>query len=99
MKLGKKCTNHSLIQKNTSEDITKTMVLISKENSKALENIKKKLLEIMDATGVFASYLLSAYSKITNPENTSQIKSVEDQNSNRVNDLLIHVCSWNICII
>ena len=62
----------------------------SKENNKALEKLNKKLLEIMNDTGVIATYLLSPLSKITNPENTSQFELVEDSNSNRVNDFLIH---------
>ena len=39
---------------------------------------------------IIASYLLSPLSKITNPKNTSQFRSVKDSNSNRVNHLLIH---------
>ena len=37
-----------------------------------------------------ASYLLSAFSKIINPENATQFDLVNDTNSQRVNDLLIH---------
>ena len=33
---------------------------------------------------------MSALSKITNPENTTQFKPVKDSISNRVNDLLMH---------
>ena len=44
----------------------------------------------MNDRGIFASYLLSPLSKITNPENTSHFKLVKDSTSNRVNDLLIH---------
>ena len=43
----------------------------------------------MNDRAILASYLLSPLSKITNPENTSQLKLVKDHNSNRVNDLLI----------
>ena len=32
---------------------------------------------------------MSPLSKITNPENTTQFKLIKDQNSHRVNDLLI----------
>ena len=45
--------------KNTSENITKTMMLTSKENKKALENVNDKLLEIMNDRGIIASYFLS----------------------------------------
>ena len=37
-----------------------------------------------------ASYLLSPLSKITNLENTSQFKLVQDSSSNRVNDLKVN---------
>ena len=75
--------------KDVSEDVTKIMMMTSKENPLALENINNKLLEIMNDRGILASYLLSL-SKITNPENSTQFKSVKDHNSNRVNDLLIN---------
>ena len=76
--------------KNVSEDITKTMVITSKQNNLALADLNKKLSEIMNDRGVLASYLTSLLSKIPNPENTSQFKLVKDSNSNRVNDLLVH---------
>ena len=44
----------------------------------------------MTDRGIFASYLLSSLSNITNPESFTHIKLVIDHNSNRVNDLLIH---------
>ena len=59
------------------------------ENNQALENLNKKLLEIMNDRGILASFSMSPLSKITNPENTSQFKLVKYSNSNRVNDLLI----------
>ena len=34
--------------------------------------------------------MISPLSKITNPENISQVKLVKLSNSNRINDLLIH---------
>ena len=60
------------------------------KNNQAIENLNNKLLEILNDRGIIASYLLSALSKITNPENTSQFKFVKDSTSNRVNDLLVH---------
>ena len=39
---------------------------------------------------MLATYLMSPLSKVTNPENSSQIKVVKDFNSNRVNDLKIN---------
>ena len=76
--------------KAVSEDVTKTMMIPSKENNLALENLNNKLLEIMNDRGILASYLLSPLSKITKPENTTQLKLVKDHNSNRINDLLIN---------
>ena len=75
---------------NTSQDITKTITETSIKNNQAIENLNKKLLEIMNERGILASYLMSPSSKITNPENTSQFKLLKDSSSNRVNDLKIH---------
>ena len=74
---------------NTSEKITKTLTENSMNNNKVIENVNNKLLEIMNYRGILATYLMSPLSKITNPENKSQFKLVKDQNSNRVNDLLM----------
>ena len=76
--------------KDVSDDVTKSMMISSEENNLALENINNKLLEIMNDKGMRASYWLSALSKITTLENTTQFKLVKDSNSNRVNHLLIH---------
>ena len=76
--------------KDVSEEVTKTMTENSIKNNQALENIIHKFSEIMNDRGIIVSYLLSPLSKITNPENTSQCKIVEDSNSNRVKYLLIH---------
>ena len=75
---------------NTSQDITKTITETSIKNNQAIENLNNEPLEIMNDRGIFAIYLMSPLSKITNPENTSQFKLVKDSSSNRVNDLLIH---------
>ena len=75
---------------NTSQDITKTITENSMKNNQAIENLNRKLLEIMNDRGILASYLMSPLSKITNPENASQFKLVKDSSSNRVNDLKIN---------
>ena len=75
---------------NTSENLTKAITESSKENNLALENLNNKLIEIMNDRGILATYLMSSLSKITNLENTSQIKLVKDSSSNRVNDSKIH---------
>ena len=66
------------------------MMLTSKENNKALENVNDKFLEIMNVRGLIASYLLFPLSKITNPEITSQFRLVKDASFNRVHDLILH---------
>ena len=75
---------------NTSEKITKTLTENSMNSNKAIENVNNKLLEIMNDRGILATYLMSPLSRITNPENSSQLKLVKDSNSNRVNDLKIN---------
>ena len=64
------------------------MMLTSKENNKELENLYNKFLEILNVKDILAPYLMSPLSKITNPQNTSELKLVKDSNSKRVNDLL-----------
>ena len=76
--------------KDVSEDVTKTMMITSKENNPALESLNNKLLEIKNDRGILASYLMSPLTKITNPENSRQFKLLKDSISIRVNDLLIH---------
>ena len=74
---------------NTSKDITKTITETSIKNNQAIEKLNNKLLESKNDRGILASYLTSPLSKVTNPENTSQFKLVKDQNSNKVNDVVI----------
>ena len=73
----------------TSDKLTNAISESSKENNLLLENVNNKLLEIMNDRGILATYLMSPLSKIANPENTSQFRLEKDQNSNRVNDLLM----------
>ena len=74
---------------NTSENLTKAITESSIKNNQAIENLNNKLLEIMNDRGILESYLMSPLCKITNPENTTQFKLVQDPNSNRVNDFLM----------
>ena len=74
--------------KKTSEELTETTRLTSKKNNQAVEDLNDKLLEIMNDTGIGASFLFSLLSKIKNVEHTSRFKQVKDPSSNRVNDLL-----------
>ena len=75
---------------NASQDITKTITETSIINNQAIDNLNNKLLEIMNDRVISATYLMSPFCKIINPENTSHFKLVEDSSLNRVKDLLIH---------
>ena len=67
---------------NTSQDIAKAETETPIKNNKAIEILNNKLLEIMKNRGFLATYLMSPLSKITNPENTTQFKIVNDPNLN-----------------
>ena len=75
---------------DTSRDIIKTKTETSIKSNETLEILNNKRLEIVRVSGIITTYLISASSKITNLENTSQFKSVKHSTSNRVNDVLIH---------
>ena len=75
---------------NTSQGITKAITETSIKNNLAIENINNNLLEIMNDRGILATYLMSPLSRITNPDNASQFRLVNDSSSNRVNDLKIN---------
>ena len=66
------------------------MILSSKQNNKALENLNDKFLELMNHKGIIAPYSFSSLSKITNLEHTSQFKLVKDPDSKRANGFLIN---------
>ena len=76
--------------KDTSRDITKTITETPIKNNKALPILNDNLLEIMTDRGILISYLLSSFSKITNPEHTSQYTLINDPDSERIRDLLIN---------
>ena len=61
----------------------------SKKNYKALANLNDKLLSIMNGRCILAPYLLSVFSKNTNPDHTSQYDLVKDPDAKKVNDLLL----------
>ena len=58
---------------NTSQDITKAITETSIKNNQTIENLKNQLEEIMNDRGILASYLMSPLSKITNPQNTTNL--------------------------
>ena len=76
--------------KKTSENITKSITENSINNNKAMSDLNEKILELMNDRDIIASYLMFPLSKITNPENSTQFKLVDDSTSNRVNDLKIN---------
>ena len=99
VKLGKQNVHEDmkklfeLVSKSFSdfcEDVTKTMMVASEENNNALANLNNKLSNIMNDRGSFASYLVSALSKIINPEHTSQYKLEKVPDFYRMDDLLIN---------
>ena len=75
---------------NTSENLTKAITETSIKNNLAIENINNNFLEIMNDRGILATYLMSPLSRITNPDNTTQFKLINDSTSDRVNDLEIY---------
>ena len=54
------------------------MMLTSKHNNKALENLNDKPSKIMLDRVIIASYLLTPLSKVNIPEHTSQFKLLKD---------------------
>ena len=76
--------------KDVSKEVTKTITETSNKNNKELENLNNKLLEILNARGTLATYLMSPSSRVSNPENTTQFKLEKDSSSIRVKDLIIH---------
>ena len=80
------------------KDAPRNMLVFSEENKKAtadlqsharseIAGMKDELMEMMNDEGSLASFLLSPFLKITNPENSIQFKLVKDPNINRVNEL------------
>ena len=76
--------------KGTSQDVTKIMTETFKEKIKTLLNLNNKLFNILNDSGILASYLMSPLSKITCLAHTSQSTLTKNPDSNRVNDLLIN---------
>ena len=76
--------------KNTSENITKTLTENSINNNKAIENLKERILELMDEKGLIVPYLASSLVNLFKPENKSQFRLRKDTNSNKLNIFLIH---------
>ena len=62
MKKAVKPVSKSL--ENTSQDKTKAITEFSMKNNQAIENLNKKLMEIMNDRCILASYSMSPLSKI-----------------------------------
>ena len=71
--------------KNTSETITKTLTENSINNNKAIENLKEKILELMNDKGLISPYLASSLVNLFKPENKSQFRLKKDLDSTKMN--------------
>ena len=60
------------------------------ENNETTESLNNKRLETMNDRVIIASYFLSPFSNITNPEHTSHFKLVKRSSSIKINDLLLN---------
>ena len=74
----------------TSENITKSITEVSINNNKAIENLNEKILELMDANGLIASYLALPLVEAFKKDNKSQFRIRKDPDSTKLNDFLIH---------
>ena len=76
--------------KKTSENITKTITENSINNNKAIENLKEKILELMNDKGLIAPYLTTSLVEVFKKDNKSPFRLRKDPNSTKLNDFLIH---------
>ena len=76
--------------KKTSDNITKTITENSIYNSKAIENLNGKILELMNDKGMIAPYLTTSLVEVFKKDNKSQFRLRKDPNSSKLNDFLIH---------
>ena len=76
--------------KNTSEKITRTLTENSINNSKAIENLNEKILELMNDKGLIAPYLTTSLVEVFKKDNKSQFRLRKDPISTKLNDFLIH---------
>ena len=76
--------------KSTSEDLTKTMTLASKEDNKAISDLNEKLSKILNDNGMLAPNLASSLVNLFKPENESQFKLIKEINSIKMNDFLLN---------
>ena len=74
----------------TSENITKSITENSINNTKAIENLNEKILELMNDKGMIAPYLTTSLIEVFKKDNKSQFRLRKDPNSTKMNDFLIH---------
>ena len=75
--------------KDTSDFLTKTFTETSIKNSKALEKLNEKVLEVMNDKGMIAPYSALSLVNLFKPENKSQFKLIKELSSTDRNDFLI----------
>ena len=62
--------------KDVSQDVIRTITILSEQNNRALLNLGDKFLEKLKDRVLLACYLLFPLSKIIKPDYTSQLKIV-----------------------
>ena len=76
--------------KNISENLTKTLTEKSINNNKVIENLKEKILELMNYKGLIAPTLAFSLVNLFKPENKSQFRLKKGFNSTKMNDFMIN---------
>ena len=61
-------------------------------SNKAVENLKGKILELMNDKGMTAPYLASSLVNVFKPENKSRFSLKKDLNSTKMSDFLMNEC-------
>ena len=75
--------------KKNSESITKSITENSINNNKAIENLKEKILELMNDKGTIAPFLASSLVEVIKSDNKSQFRVRKVPDSTKMNDFLI----------
>ena len=76
--------------KDVSIKITKTITGTSIKDSKALESLNEKVLELMKDRGMIAPYLASSLVNLLKAETESHFRLIKDINSTKVYNFLIN---------
>ena len=78
------------VEKNTPENIAKTLTENSINNNEAIENLNERILELMNDKGMIAPHLASSLVNLFEPEKKSQFRFKKDLNSTKMNDFPIN---------